>query len=322
LLTSNLHAWTVDDADGGIRLEDFLARAMGGADRTRIRREILAGAVQVNRTDARPQQPLRGGDFVEFGGETVGRARPRAVGLPAILLATPHLLVVDKPAGVPTVPDRSGQGPSLHGLLGDLGKGDDLRIAHRLDRDTSGCLVLAKGLAAAQHLDRQFRGGLVQKEYLALVQGEVADETFRIEHFLGPDRGRPGKVVASKTGKKGFRAALTEGAREAGFRGYTLLRLRPRTGRGHQLRVHLRAIGHPIVGDDDYGGEPLLLSALKRGYKPPAGGEVPLLLRMFLHSQRLALTDLDGTAVAVEAPLPADLSAALAKLQRFAPERR
>lgn len=315
--------WTVAASQAGIRLEDFLAQILEGGNRTRVRRAILAGEVQVNRFPGRPQQGLRAGDYVELAAEpqSLRRAAPRQP-LPAVLVATATALVIDKPSGLPTVPDRFHRGSSVHAMLATLAPGADLRIVHRLDRDTSGCLVLGKGLAAAQHFDRQFRDGRVHKEYLALVQGVVGKEPFVIDHFLGPDPRRPGKVVASRTEKKGYRAARTEVTCEAAFAEFTWLRLRPRTGRGHQLRVHLRAIGHPIVGDTDYGGEPLLLSRMKRGYKPASGDERPLLARLCLHAERVQFADLDGSEVTAAAPLPEDLAAALARLAHFAPERR
>jgi RluA family pseudouridine synthase len=224
---------------------------------------------------------------------------------------------------VPTVPDRSGREGGVHGLLERLRPAGDLRIVHRLDRDTSGCLLLAKGLLAARHFDLQFREGRVHKTYVALVHGVPAAERFTIDAWLGPDRRRPGKVVAAAAAARGFRAACTEVVRRRAFSQYALLELHPRTGRGHQLRVHLQSVGHPIVGDRDYGGEPLLLSGLKAGYKLRKGvRERPLADRMFLHAERVAFTDLDGTAVEVEAPLPPDLTTTLQKLERFDQGRR
>jgi 23S rRNA pseudouridine955/2504/2580 synthase len=221
------------------------------------------------------------------------------------------------------VPDRSGRDRGLHGLLTELRPDADLRIVHRLDRDTSGCLLLGKGLAAAQHFDAQFQAGLVQKTYVALVQGVPARDEFTIEAWLGPDRRRPGKVVASRTEQPGFRAAHTLVRCRATFAGHALLELQPTTGRSHQLRVHLQSVGHPIVGDADYGGEELLLSRLKPGYKLRKGvAERPLTPRMFLHAERLSFRDLDGSAVAVETPLPEDLAVAKKQLEAFGERRR
>ena len=245
---------------------------------------------------------------------------PESLPLP-ILHEGRRQLVVDKPAGLPTVPDRAKSVASVHGGLAELRPDGDLRIVHRLDRDTSGCLLLAKGLDAARHFDRSWRSGAVRKEYTALVHGRVAAERQTVELFLGPDRRRPGRVVASERPARGFRAASTELRVVRRFACFTLLRLLPATGRGHQLRVHLRAIGHPIVADRDYCGQTLLLSRIKAGYKQRLGAvEKPLLTRMFLHATALGFADPDGDDVAVEAPLPRDLQLVLAKLSKFGAE--
>jgi RluA family pseudouridine synthase len=243
-----------------------------------------------------------------------------------VLGENPLCLCVDKPAGLPTIPDRAGRTRGVHGLLVDLRPEDDLRVAHRLDRDTSGCLALAKGLEGARWLDEAFRGGHVLKEYLALVEGRVARGRFVVDKALGPDPKRPGKVVTVGDGSKRSRSARTEVEIEERFARHTLLRIRPRTGRGHQIRVHLRSIGHPIVGDVDYGASgPLFLSSFKAGYKlRPGVPEQPLLERMFLHAEHLRLPMPEGWApLDVRAPVPDDLARVLRQLTRFSSlERR
>ncbi|MGC6488393.1 MAG: RluA family pseudouridine synthase, partial [Planctomycetota bacterium] len=241
----------------------------------------------------------------------------------AVLAETAGAVVVAKPAGTPSVPSRHGDERGVHGSLADLRPDDDLRIVHRLDRNTSGCLVLAKGLDAARHLDEQFRGRRVQKSYVALVSGVPHREAFVVDAWLGPDRRRPGMVRVVPEGKKGGRAAHTEVSVRARFRRHALLDLRPTTGRGHQLRVHLQSEGHPIVGDEDYGGERLLLSRLKPDYRQRAGvDERPLLQRMFLHAERVQFQDIDGVEVDVTAPLPEDLAVALRHVEKHASARR
>lgn len=307
----------------GIQLADYLERWFPRLDRIQLRRLVLDGLVMVNRSEVRPNQRLRRGDFIEVDADLQEvRPKPSTSVLPEVLLETASALVVAKPAGVPTVPDRFVKlADSVHSLLPELRPDQDLRIVHRLDRDTSGCLLLAKGLAAAQHFDRQLRAGAMHKEYLALVSGQLPGP-LRIELLLGPDHARPGKVVAREEPKKGFREACTDLEVERTFARFCLVRLWPRTGRGHQLRVHLQAIGHPIVGDTDYGGEELLLSQLKKRYKQRCGqAERPLLQRMFLHAERLSFVDLDGAEQQVMAPMPPELQQALTKLERFAGPR-
>lgn len=341
---------TVPDALRGVLLHDFLQRAFPRAALVALRQAVGAGLVRRNGMVELRNVKLRGGDVVELRADPAGlRQRPRpgrgahgtragagpgagaadgagATEL-AVLAETAHALVVAKPAGLPTVPDRSGEDQGLWGLLDALRPGADLRIVHRLDRDTSGCLLLAKGVEAARHFDRAFQERAVTKEYLALVHGELFANERQIDLPLGPDRRRPGKVVAARSasavGQRGFREARTTVRVAERFAGYTLLRLAPATGRGHQLRVHCNAIGHPIVGDADYGGEPLLLSHLKPDFKlRPGQTETPLLARMFLHAASLSCQDVDGADLAAAAPLPDDLARALDKVRRHRAARR
>jgi RluA family pseudouridine synthase len=330
LSPSNSRTLVVERPLAGVRLFDFLQRNLDGARPVRVRQLVGAGCVTVNGVECLSDRRLRVDDVVIVEHEASDGSTPhvatdtRAHGAArlTVLHETAHVLVVDKPAGVPTVPDRSGRQQGIHGELGGLRPGDDLRIVHRLDRDTSGCLVIGKGVEAARHFDAEFRDHRVQKVYVALVDGVVAADQPVITAWLGPDRSRPGRVVASATERSGFRDALTEVLVRERFRAHTLVELRPRTGRGHQLRVHLRSIGHPIAADRDYGGEALLLSRLKPGYKKRVGvDEHPLLERMFLHAERITFCDVDGQQVTVEAPLPEDLNRALRQLERHAPRR-
>jgi 23S rRNA pseudouridine955/2504/2580 synthase len=308
----------------GVPLGRFLESELAGARRTVLRQWIGAGRVRVNGEVAPNDRRLRAGDVVQCPGEVSAAARsvPSGTGPVAVLFESATALVVAKPSGVPTVPDRNGKDPGVHGLLCELRPEGDLRIAHRLDRETSGCLLLAKGLAAARHFDAEFRAGRVRKTYQALVHGVVRRAEFSIDSYLGPDRRRPGKVVAAAAPRKGFREAHTGVGLRRAFGRHSLVELRPTTGRGHQLRVHLASAGHPIVGDVHYGGQPLLLSQFKRGYKPRVGKvERPLVDRVFLHAEALAFTDVDGADVAVTAPMPEDLAIAIDKLDRFSTPR-
>jgi 23S rRNA pseudouridine955/2504/2580 synthase len=310
----------VDDRRAGVRLLDLLHRELPDVHPLDLRATLGDGAVRVNGEVRVADRALRAGDVVEL--LAVPRPRPRGAASVAattelqVLFESAHALVVAKPAGLPTVPDRSGAQRGVHGLLGALRPDADLRIVHRLDRDTSGCLLLAKGVDAARHFDREFRGGRVHKTYVAVVHGVPPRPQFAIDAWLGADRRRPGKVVASATQQPGFRAAHTEVTCRATFARHALLELRPTTGRGHQLRVHLQSVGHPIAGDLDYGGEPLLLSRWKPGYKlRPGTSERPLTPRMFLHAAHVTCADVDGSTIDVEAPLPDDLARALHQLE-------
>jgi RluA family pseudouridine synthase len=316
---------TVPGSQAGVQLRDFLARAFPGTDRAALRQLQARGRVRVNGMPADNHQRLLPQDHVELqveDGDLVPHAPARTAPDLPVLHESPTELVVDKPAGLVTVPDRDGAETGVHGRLQQLRPLADLRIVHRLDRDTSGCLILACGLQAAQHFDAEFRAGRVHKHYTALVAGVVGPDRQEVALFLGPDPKRPGRVVAARRARPGFRAARTLVTVAVRFAGYTLLALQPQTGRSHQLRAHLRALGHPIVGDDAYGGPPLRLSSLKHGYKlRPGKEERPLLARMFLHCARVQFHRPDGGVVAVEAGLARDLQLALAKVERFAAGR-
>ncbi len=311
----------------GVLLQDFLAVSYPTVDRAALRGLQAEGRVYVNGMLAAAQRRLSPFDYVEVRAAeselALHRRRGEAVepGL-RVLVETAHALVIDKPAGETVVPDRSGQEGGIHAKLPDLRPGEDLRVVHRLDRDTSGCLVLAKGLVAARHFDLLFRERRVNKTYIALVHGALARDEIVIDAYLGPDPRRPGKVLSSPRAREGFREARTNAIVEQAFARHTLVRLLPETGRSHQLRVHLQTIGHPIVGDADYGGEPLLLSQLKRGYKlRPGLQERPLFERMCLHARSVVFDDVDGTRVEANAPLPDGMQQAIDKVATFGAAR-
>jgi RluA family pseudouridine synthase len=236
--------------------------------------------------------------------------------LPVILHEDDHVVVFDKPSGLPVAPDRWDKGrPHLMGLV-HARLSPRIYNAHRLDADTSGIVLCAKTKHALDRLCAQFERGDVEKEYFALVRGRPARQRGEIREPLMPDLHRPGEMRASRVGKP----AHTDYEIERIFRGFALLRLRPRTGRTHQLRVHMRCIGCPIVADPWYGdGRPLFLSEFKRGYKPARGEERPLLARLALHAHRLAFEHpATGARVAIEAPVPDDLAVALKQLAKWA----
>lgn len=310
----------------GIRLLDLLARSHPEAHLGDLRQLVASGEVSVSGDTCLHDRKLRLGDVVMLGRLPVGRkrgdrSRKQSLGASglaeAVLVETESALVVAKPPFVPSVPDRSGKEPGVHGMLRELRPDQDLRIVHRLDRNTSGCLVLAKGLAAARHFDQEFRERRVRKTYVALVTGVPTVDVQDVDLLIGPDPRRPGRVITRTTKRNGFREAHTTVVVRRRFHRHALLELRPTTGRGHQLRVHLQSIGHAIVCDEEYGGERLLLSRLKADYKKRTGvDERALLQRMFLHAERVAFVDVDGAEVVAEAPLPEDLAVALRHVEK------
>jgi 23S rRNA pseudouridine955/2504/2580 synthase/23S rRNA pseudouridine1911/1915/1917 synthase len=247
-----------------------------------------------------------------------------------ILYEDDDLLVIDKPAGLLVVPDRwDPSKPTVAKLAraylqaradaaGNISaESPRIWVVHRLDRDTSGVLILAKSDRTHTALSRQFEHGKVRKTYLALVSGQGIRAEGVIRLPIGPHPHRPGMMTISRRQGKsaGTRYAVVER-----FRGYTLLDVRPQTGRSHQIRVHVQAIGYPLAIDPLYGsGKPLLLSALKPSYRPKAGiEERPLMARLTLHAQALELLHpTHGGTCKWVAPLPKDFAAVLRNLRRY-----
>lgn len=244
-----------------------------------------------------------------------------------ILYEDEYLLAIDKPASLLTSPDRYDPArPNLMRLLHhDIERGAAwarlrkityLANAHRLDFETSGIILLAKTKPALIELANTFGSESVQKNYLALIHGRPEKDSVVVEAKLAPHPVKIGLVrVDSKNGKRCVTTVMVEEK----FENYTWVRCQPRTGRTHQIRVHLKHIGHPIVGDTLYGGSPLLLSRLKSGYRlKPNRTERPLIGRVGLHAAGLALKHpATGQDFQVTAPLPRDLEVALKYLRRY-----
>ncbi|MRI89795.1 RluA family pseudouridine synthase [Aggregicoccus sp. 17bor-14] len=296
----------------GERVDQYLARALPELTRSRLAALIEAGHVQVDGRQVKPAARLRGGELLRVSVPAPVAAKPAAEELPLTLLHEDRdLVVVDKAAGMVVHPGAGhASGTLVNALLHrvkDLaGVGGELRpgIVHRLDKDTSGCLVVAKHEQALVALQKAFKTREVQKTYLALVHGEPPAEG-RIETLYGRHpihRQRfSGRVKAGKPALTGFRV------RER-FPGAALLEVELHTGRTHQIRVHLSEAGHPLLGDALYGGT-------KRS-KGPVGEVQAALGRQALHAWRLAFAHpRTRKALHFEAPLPADLEAALASLR-------
>jgi len=216
---------------------------------------------------------------------------------PVVVFEDESLLVLDKPAGLVVHPAPSHRGPTLVDWLGDrAGGGEPGRrgIVHRLDRDTSGLMVVARTEHAHAELSRQIREREVTREYEALVEGSLESRTGTIDAPLGRDRRRRTRRAVRGAGEREARTHFEAIER---LPADTLVLARLETGRTHQIRVHFAAIGHPVAGDPEYG------TAGRHGLE-----------RQFLHARRLALRHpLDGRELSFESPLPADLEAALAR---------
>jgi 23S rRNA pseudouridine1911/1915/1917 synthase len=286
---------TVPPAAAGERLDQWLAAPLGS--RARAQREIEAGRVTVDGVAVPKRHVLRGGETVlveEAEEPIVADAAPAPY---RVAWEDEHLLVVDKPAGVVVHPARGhAAGTLAQALAGKTAGGEPGRvgIVHRLDRDTSGLLVVARSEEAHRRLRDLIAAREVTREYLALVDGLPPARTGTIEAPLGRDR-RVRTLVSTETDVP--RDAVTHFALERALPTSSLLRVTLETGRTHQIRAHLKAIGHPVCGDPDYG-------------RAGAFG----LSRQFLHAARLAFDHpFTGERVDVTSPLPGDLAAALAR---------
>jgi RluA family pseudouridine synthase len=238
-----------------------------------------------------------------------------------ILHQDDQIVVIDKPAGLLCVPERGGRGETVLSLLADVieqSSGEPLRLVHRIDRDTSGVLLLARTPDSQRALTQQFMDRTVAKTYLALVRGSPDESAGRVDVSVGEMRGNLVRVcVNPKRGKP----AVTNWEVLERFVGYTLLRCRPLTGRQHQIRLHMRVAGMPLAVDDLYGGSSgVLLSSFKHDYKLGRGGEErPLIARLTLHAESIEFDrPATGERMRFEAPLPKDFRATLNQLRKHA----
>jgi 23S rRNA pseudouridine1911/1915/1917 synthase len=247
-----------------------------------------------------------------------------------VLFEDDHLLALDKPAGLPVSPDRSDpQRPCLMQLLHDAiaaGKPwarerslNYLMNAHRLDPEMSGVILLAKNKPALIALANLFGSEKPANRYNALVRGEPTEKQFVVDAKIAPHPVKPGLMhVDSKNGKKS--KTQFEVLETFPRCGYALLKCVPLIGRTHQIRVHLRYAGFPVVGDSLYGGKPLWLSRLKPDYRlKPGREERPLISSAALHAEELSLPHpVTGAAVTITAPWPKDLKVAVKYLRLYA----
>ncbi len=280
------------------RLDNFLLRHLKGVPKSHVYRVVRSGEVRVNSGRVKPDYRVRIGDRVRVPPIRIAASKPKPAakpfGLP-IVHEDPSLLVIDKPSGVAV---HGGSGVS-HGVIESLRAARPeaklLELAHRLDRDTSGLLVVAKKRAALVELHRMLREGEIEKIYVAVVKGIPQEKHFDIKDALH-------KYVNAK-GER--RVAVKEGGMDAVTRvkvlgstgGLSVLQLRLMTGRTHQIRVHLAHAGYPVAGDDKYGDFEFNRALARQGVK-----------RLFLHARRLVFRHpVDGTEVKLESQLPGDM---------------
>ena len=283
----------------GERLDRFLASLPEIGSRSAAERLLVERKVSVDGVTRPKSHRLEGSEVLAFDVPERGPSELEPEDVPLhVAYEDEHLLVVDKPAHVVVHPSAGhARGTLVHGLLGHAvaGGGEPERpgIVHRLDRDTSGLLVVARSDEAHRRLQQMLRRREIVREYLALVRGRPKSYRGRIEAPVGRDRRDPTRISLDTAVP---RDAVTEFEVAELLHEHALLRVRLATGRTHQIRVHLAAIDLPVAGDPVYG----------------VAGDLGL-DRQFLHAARLAFAHpFTGAAVDVESPLPADLEAALA----------
>ena len=306
-MTSSRHV-VVEPEHDGLRLDNFITALMPDLSRSRVQRLIKDGCVRGPGAAPRASMTVHSGQTFTVEVPEPAAATPAAEALPLrIIHEDPDLVVLDKPPGMvvhPAAGHDSGTlvNALLHHVKDLSGVGGELRpgIVHRLDRGTSGVMVVAKNDRAHQELSRQFHDREVEKEYVALVWG-VVHAGRRIDVPIGRD---PNDRQKMSTRARRARTAVTRVTFARHLKGASLLKVAIATGRTHQIRVHLNAIGHPIVGDPVYGGVHRRVPGNLRA--------VMRLERPFLHAARLAFTHpSDNRRVTFESPLPPDLASVL-----------
>ena len=303
----------VEAEHDGVRLDRVLASELQGYSRSQVQRLIDEGYVALPRVKtAKANTAVREGDVVTVSLPEPAAARPAAEDLPLhVIYQDDDLVVIDKPAGMVVHPGAGHEtGTLVNALLHHItdlsGVGGERRpgIVHRLDKGTTGVMVIAKHDVAHQELARQFHDREVEKEYVALVWGLVQQRK-RIDIPIGRDPVHREKI---STRARRARSAVTRITWAQHVPGLSLLRIAIATGRTHQIRVHLNAIGHPIVGDSLYGGVHRRVSHELRA--------VTRLDRPFLHAERLAFSQpRTGERLEFSAPLPDDLRQVLDEIE-------
>ncbi len=303
---------TIDEDVAGQRIDNFLLTKLKGAPKSLIYRIVRKGEVRVNKGRIKPEYKLKAGDVVRVPpvrlaakGELKKPSQSLAELLgESVLFEDDAILVINKPSGLAV---HGGSGVQL-GLIESLRQVRDdrfLELVHRLDRDTSGCIMVAKSRRGLRYMQQLLRDGRINKVYHALVLGSWAKRCNKVDVALLKNQLPSGQrmVRAVESGTQGAKESLTRFNILANYQECTLIEAKPITGRTHQIRVHTQYAGHAILGDDKYGD--------------PAQGNVMHkvgLKRLFLHAHRLDFTDVNGQKVSIEAPLSQELQKVLAKL--------
>ncbi|MGD9345626.1 MAG: RluA family pseudouridine synthase [Candidatus Aminicenantes bacterium] len=293
-----------DESGENHRLDLFLCAKLDGWSRAKVQRFILKGRVLVDGKRRRPSYKLKRDEkiVIDVTVRKAGPLKPENIPL-TVIHEDPHLVVIDKPSGMVVHPGAGGETNTLANALlfrfpdvKGIGPKEKPGIVHRLDRETSGVILIARTPMAYQELQRQFKAREVEKLYLGLVWGKMPDEEGKITWSIGR-HAKHGERMSIKTDKP--RVAETSYRVKKTLGEFTLLEIRPLTGRTHQIRVHMAASGHPVVGDPRYG-------------RTKVSSGCP---RLFLHAHRITIAHpRSGERVSFQSPLPRDLNQFLEEL--------
>jgi 23S rRNA pseudouridine955/2504/2580 synthase len=279
------------------RIDNYLLRILKGVPKSHIYRVLRSGEVRVNSGRIKPDYRLKVGDRIRVPPIRISEKKPQTakpLGLP-VVHEDEALIIIDKPSGVAV---HGGSGVSfgvIESLRAERPQAKFLELAHRLDRDTSGLLVICKKRTALVELHRMLREGEVEKTYLAVAKGVPARKSFDITESLHKYVTAQGerRVAVREDGK----TAATKVKVLKQHASFSLLEVRLMTGRTHQIRVHLAHAGHPVLGDDKYGDFPLNRELAKQGVR-----------RLFLHASSLSFRHpLSGAALAFRSPVPEEM---------------
>jgi 23S rRNA pseudouridine1911/1915/1917 synthase len=313
---------TVESRAHGWRLDHYLSRLYPNFSRALFQKAIVDGGVLVNGLPAKASRRLRINDRLHVQLPKQPDSHLAAEDLPlSILYEDEFLAVLNKAADMVTHPGKATYRGTLAAALqhhfdqlSDMAGSLRPGIVHRLDRDTTGVIVVAKDNQIHHRLSRQFERREVQKEYRAIVRGEVKDETGLIQTWMKVHPKAREKMIVCEPDEKAREAVTTYNVIER-FRGFTLMQLLPKTGRTHQLRVHMKHIKHPILADRLYGGSEQFLLSEVIGEGSTAS--TVLLDRQALHAFRLTFRHpVSEQMMTFEAPLPEDMEFTLAALRR------
>ena len=323
------YSFTADSGQQALRVDKFLMNRIENATRNKIQQAAKAGSVRVNDLVVKSNYKVKGGDEVKvlfthppYENLLVGEDIPLD-----IVYEDDALVVVNKAAGMVVHPGHGNyNGTLLNALLYHfeslpLNANDRPGLVHRIDKDTSGLLVVAKTEKAMTHLAKQFFDKTSQRSYYALVWGDVKDDTGTIEGHIGRDLKNRLLMTVFPDGDQG-KEAITHYEVVERFGYTTLVRCRLETGRTHQIRAHMKHIGHTLFGDARYGGDNILKGTTFTKYKQFGDNCFKLLPRQALHAQTLGFVHpISGKSMSFEAPLPNDMLTALDKWRHYAKHR-